>query len=232
MTTKDFMAALLYRIKKLSCRTDLVLDEGKLGVYEQLALYFLANPNFKGDLNKGICLYGGVGVGKTMTFKALRETVKGMNDHLNKTSLENIDKPGTSRRCVTFKEGFPLATCPITLAPVSSEGVVEACRAPSEGYISMQNPDFLKRRNHLTIEDLGLEETRIMVFGTEVWPVRQLLHSRYESMMEAREKKKRELFLTFATTNRLDFDKIYNDRTHSRMFELFNFIEMPGEDLR
>jgi hypothetical protein len=45
------------------------IDEFNIVAVHQICMYFSGDPQFKGDLNKGLFLAGGVGVGKTSIMK-------------------------------------------------------------------------------------------------------------------------------------------------------------------
>ncbi len=49
--------------------TQYTIDDDNKSIVEQLCFYFSGDDRFKGDLSKGLVLFGGVGVGKTSLLK-------------------------------------------------------------------------------------------------------------------------------------------------------------------
>jgi predicted ATPase len=57
-----------------------VYNEHNLAILPNLVKWFIADPSCEYDLDKGIGLLGGVGIGKTHLFDIFREMVKSFND--------------------------------------------------------------------------------------------------------------------------------------------------------
>lgn len=69
---KQFKSQDLFDMFKLHC----VVDETNTEVIENLCHYFTNDDKFKGDPNKGLLLFGGVGIGKTTLMQFFRRNQK------------------------------------------------------------------------------------------------------------------------------------------------------------
>lgn len=83
--------------------------------------------------------------------------------------------------------------------------------------------DIYCRRYIVCIDDIGNESDQVKHYGNTLDVVSHILSERYSKRL-----------ITFGTTN-FPFsilEQKYNDRIVSRMYALFNFIEMVGKDFR
>jgi DNA replication protein DnaC len=83
--------------------------------------------------------------------------------------------------------------------------------------------DIYCHRYVLCIDDIGSESDRVKHYGNDLDVISYILSERYSKRL-----------LTFGTTNfpMLTLEEKYDDRTVSRMYALFNFIEMKDKDFR
>lgn len=80
---------------------------------------------------------------------------------------------------------------------------------------------------NMYIDEIGVESKEVKFFGNVSRPIEMLLHIRHKVMTSSGA-------VTHATTNLniKDFDKFYGPRIFSRIWEMFNIIDVTGNDLR
>jgi len=165
-------------------------------VYKQLIQYFHGDPDFAGDLNKGLLLMGPTGSGKTLAmqlmsiYRQIDDTKFSMNGKIYRMNYEIIDVS-------TIVNGFMIN---------AYDGIKIYCNR----YVTC-------------IDDIGTESDEVKYYGNNLDVISYVLDERY-----------RKRLITFGTTN-LNENKLedkYGDRIISRMYALFNFIIMKGDDYR
>jgi DNA replication protein DnaC len=75
----------------------------------------------------------------------------------------------------------------------------------------------------ICLDDIGIESNKVIYYGNSLDVIAYIIAERYAKRL-----------LTFGTTNYdIDFlNEKYGDYIVSRMYALFNFIEMNGRDFR
>lgn len=204
--TKSFM---LYRAEQIFTDKRFVLDSHNQVIFEMLCLYFSADPNFvsvaknAGILNptleKGICLAGVFGVGKSWLMKLFQK----------------------NQRQVYFIRNAK---------QIAKEYEVDGAAASEQYENKFKNPGndmdvFLQPFSGLCIDDLGTEDIK-KHYGNQSNVIGDLIELRYHKGNVGP-------FL-HATTNLTSeqIEQYYGGRVRSRMREIFNFIELRGNDRR
>jgi len=187
-------------------------------LYKKLLMYFMADPEFKGDLQRGLMLRGTLGSGKTLAFAIFQKFMQ-YNGMAHYTS-SNIPEQGNCSyrmiRCMDIKAFY------------------EDTQPGKGGEPAVH--EFKFSRNIICFDDLG-EETKggkekAFYYGHETNLMEDILTARYE------------LFLKFGTithcTTNYSFDlegkrhfrTLYGDRVEDRMKEMFNEIIFKSESKR
>lgn len=121
-------------------------------VWTELIKYAHGDPECKYDLNKSICIVGGVGTGKTKTMDILNEYIK----------IDNI----------VYMRGKTQLT--FNFRTVNSKEIVS--NYMKDGYDGLLN--YMKIGN-LCIDDLGSESATANYFGTKLDVLTEIIETRY-----------------------------------------------------
>jgi len=178
-------------------------DNDNIEIITELIKYFNGNT-CKYDLNKGICLFGDYGVGKSYIFKAVKNYVNGT---ASITKNRNIN----SYRIASIEE------------LMSNIGVDNL-----DSYLRYKELSEWKYIN-LCIDEFGSElESKMMHYGTPIKEhIERFIMRRYEDFAGRKS-------ITHATTNLRpeDLQKYYGNRLTDRFVEMFNFVEVKGKSRR
>jgi DNA replication protein DnaC len=204
--TKSFM---LYRASQIFTEKPFVLDPSNQLVFELLCYYFSSDVNFLSlatnvgidnpSLEKGLCLAGVFGVGKSWMVKLFQK----------------------NQRQVYFIRNAK---------QIAKEYQMDGAIASEQYENKFKNPVndsslFYQPFSGLCIDDLGTEDIKNS-YGNKSNVIGDLIELRYSKGNTGP--------LLHATTN-FTSDQIeayYGPRVRSRMREIFNFIELPGNDRR
>lgn len=183
-----------------------VIDDDNRDIYENAIRYFAGDGECEWDLNKGIYLYGPIGVGKTLFFKIFRE-------------LANAN--------CEFKNNFRRITISEMIDGVTRDG--------SKYFVSSgitfddSLPMLIRedRSNHILLDDLGQSVDSVKYYGTNINIITDFIQRRYYAYTDYR-------LLTHITTNMVPKEIIseYGEFIASRMMEMFNIIPFKGKDKR
>lgn len=178
------------------------MSETQKELLRELLLYFTGNSDFKGSLSKGILLTGSVGSGKTLLLEKVFKTYT--SEELQQNSYIPYN----------FKD---LAECYKTEGDKAFE------------QIKAKKHESLNRMivSPVLIDDLGAGDYILGNFGNKINLIDKVIDVRYLIFSRFRK-------LTHATTNLYisDFKKAVDERTISRMAEMFNIIELQDNDYR
>jgi len=165
-------------------------------VYIKLIQYFHADPEFPGELEKGLMLMGPTGTGKTLAMQVM-------------AIYRQIDNTAFI---------FNRKVCKMNFEVVDVNHVINS-------YISNFYDGILVylTRYIVCLDDVGSESEYAKHFGNKIDVISYILTERYSKRL-----------LTFATSNfpLKTLEEKYDDRIISRMYALFNFITMKGNDFR
>jgi hypothetical protein len=187
------------------------MDESCEPTYEKVIMYIREDPTFLSlnhghSFDKGLLICGRVGCGKTLLFKGLSDLMK-----IFKIRCE--DREGYYRT-------FYSKSANVIVQEFSLNGF-EIMR-PFNPY--NEEKDYGLINNHLFIDDLGTESLGFY-YGAQRNVLGELLQIRYDNRNE---------YITHATSN-LDpqaLKSFYGERVFSRINEMFNYINMAGNDRR
>jgi DNA replication protein DnaC len=147
----NFALSVIERIGK-GFDPDFTLTPEITDVYKQLIKYFHADPEFNGDLTKGLLLMGPTGTGKTLAmqimsiYRQIDDTKFIMNDRVYKMNYEIIDV----NRLVNF------------FLDNAFDGI-----------------DIYCRRYIICIDDIGTEAEQVKHYGNSLDVISHILSERY-----------------------------------------------------
>lgn len=144
--------------------------------------------------DKGILFFGDIGTGKTTLMKSAIDLLYEM--HGDKVIFRGLSAP----------------------LLISAEKINEAFKRNDQALITQ-----LKRTRALAIDDLGKEESEIMVYGTTIRPVQQIIAERYQS--------KRRVLVTTNCTSR-EIIELYGLHIADRLREMCFPWLITGESYR
>lgn len=196
-----------------------IIDEPNEKFFELLCCYFTGDNEFvkiatqneieNPSLSKGLLIAGNFGTGKTWMMKLFAKN---------------------ARQTYWIRSAKEIAQGYLNSGKKRSDGSFEDKKIPIEFIELFQNAVndaavFYQPLSGLCIDDLG-SESKKNNFGNIMNVVGDLIEERYYN-------KNYGLFL-HATTNLSseELKEFYGERVTSRMREIFNFIELPGNDRR
>jgi DNA replication protein DnaC len=179
------------------------IDQDNEEVIKLLCLYFTNNPQFeqKGyNLQKGLLLFGGVGVGKTQLLSMFRNNQK---HSYQVVSCQDVE--GTYARA----------------GDDQNEDTGEKGLKKYYGVVSLSGPNqYGQTTLGFLFDDLGQENIATKFYGTQRNVMHEVLTQRY----------KNGLFTSTHVTTNLSAEQIkelYGVRVADRMREMFNLISFP-----
>ena len=190
------------RLHKKKKASKFIIDKYNRHLLNQLYYYLIGSDKFEKDLEKGIVLGGKFGCGKTLIFESFVDVW----NHCVRANSGSVLKQ------IWYPDQFVSATS-IDLFNMSLNSSTTSNHDDLERYL----------KSNLFIDDLGKEETAAKDFGTEKFPLKEILMHKYNDSK-----------LTIATANYdwEDFKDIYGRMIADRMIEMFNFLELPGNSRR
>ena len=184
------------------------IDGNSIEVINKLCKYFLGEKGELG-LHKGIFLYGLVGRGKTMIMDSIREAIVGSSNYFPNMNCRTVVNEFN-------KNGFA--------------GIEKYCNADMIQTTSLGEGGKFKKKHptFYLFDDLGAEQDG-WHYGNKINVISEIILSRYIYFQRVGTK-------THITSNLgYDGDEIenrYGVLFRSRIREMFNFVELTGEDKR
>jgi DNA replication protein DnaC len=180
-----------------------VIDDSNKQIYEEACRYFAADDSCSWDLNKGIYLYGDIGVGKTLFYKIFHHL-------MNAPGIESNNK-------------FSMLTV---------NDIVDGYSVSGPAYwktsgINAVTPGEYNQPVHLFIDDLGQNERVASYFGNSVDVITELIQRRYYAFTD-----NYVLTHASSNIIPSEIKETFGQFTASRMREMFNVLLFPGGDRR
>lgn len=129
------------------------VDETNAGVVWNLCFYFTGDERFRGDLSKGLLLFGGVGIGKTTLMHFFKRNPKA---------------------------SFKVISCRDIESDFSSEGEKSVRRCSFN--IDVPDNEFLQKQIGFCFDDLGTE-ANAKFYGKEKNVMAEILLNRYDNRL-------------------------------------------------
>lgn len=196
------------------------LDDHNASIIHALCYYFLNDPEFENmtipnadgssspmklKLNKGLLISGGVGVGKTKLMQMFA---------VNKRQVFEVLK------------ARDLAALFVRKGEQGGYEMIEQFSTVHKPELIKHEDNLWQERIGLCIDDVGTEDEKVS-FGNRSNVIAEIIDGRYSNQRLVR-------CMTHITTN-LGINGIkqkYGDRIASRLLEMFNVIELGGNDRR
>lgn len=158
-----------------------------------------------------LVIYGNIGNGKTTTVKAIVKVYEAIK---NVSQQQLKDTSCLSDRQIDQIEKRAALHVPVIY---SAQDIAVIANTSAEAF------EAIKKLPSLIIDDIGVEPTKVLHYGTEICPIAEILYWRYEKRL-----------MTIMTTN-LNFKQIseyYGDRIADRMTELSPRIAYKSNSYR
>jgi hypothetical protein len=178
--------------------------------YQNVLFYFTDNPKCDWSLSKGILLHGKKGLGKSLTFKIIKEM------YMNRHSIPFPMQP---------KKSFQIVA-------------MESLSIKTNKELKHLSDFYNKTDKSLCLDEIMREsanETRtINNFGTIEKPLSTALHQMYRSFTQkgVLHHGTTNYWNTGNEENGTLFGKIYGNEIQNRCIEMFNLVELTGESKR
>lgn len=182
---------------------DFKITNGDRGLYNDIFQWCIRNPEGKLDIDKGLLLWGNIGVGKTTILKIVREFCR----------IPGIRPP----KRIGISIGAPYS--------FAIKSVHEILSKYQERPSSL---DSYADCAYLAIDDIGAETKEVNRYGTIKNVIDELLQRRYDKFCADKEFT---THLT-ANISKEKIKDHYSERTYDRCKEMFNFIEIRGNSWR
>ncbi len=193
-------------IKKLEPDKTFVIDETIQEAFDALCLYFSGDERFSkyGDLNKGICLLGYVGTGKTLLMHAFSRNTRQCFDVVSAQAI--VDK---------YLEQTKIEDA---IKVIDEYSVVPNAFFGDVSY-------FMQNKIALCIDDIGSElPMPVNKWGNIVNIIEAIIKRRYENKIPFN--------MTHFVSNHQDFERVYGTRAKDRINQMVNFICINGDSRR
>ena len=180
-----------------------VIDDNNRKLYEEACRYFAADETCSWDLNKGLYLYGDVGVGKTLFFKIFHHLMgaPGINS-INKFSILTVND---------IVDGYSVQG--------PAYWIKSGINSVPGGYYA--------KPIHIFIDDIGQNARSASYFGNSIDVISELIQRRYYAHTDSYV-----LTHASSNIDPSKFKPTFGEFTSSRMREMFNVILFQGKDRR
>lgn len=181
------------------------ITEGDKQLYNDIFQWCIMNPEGRLDINKGLLLWGNIGVGKTTILKIVKEFCR----------IPGIRPPKSIGN--ELGRGKPY-----------SFGIKSVHDIVSDYQEKASSLNFYANCAYLAIDDVGAETKEVNRYGTVKNVIDELIQRRYDKFCADRE------FTTHLTANISpeQFKTHYSLRTADRCSEMFNSVEIRGSSWR
>ena len=187
-----------------------VIHKDNQEVIEMLLLYFSRDKKAESmgiDLNKGICLAGVPGCGKSWLMKIFSKNPR---------------------------QSFYIRDCNDLARDYQTKGasVIDEYSLPIRAAVNDKD-NFYKPLIGVCFSDLGVEKVK-KSFGNESNVIAEIIFNRYKNASSSPEYRSLVGDLTHIETNLTaeQIEEFYGSRIRSRLRETVNFIQLPGGDMR
>lgn len=165
-------------------------------------------------LKPWLIIYGSVGNGKTTTARAVISLYQ---------TLRNVAIDKLKDRWQLKQQGDEILSLYEHIATIHIPQMFSAQDISSFASNDQEQFDKVKGCPFLVIDDIGIEPTRVLNYGTEISPIAEVLYYRYERNM-----------MTILTTNK-DFEQLsatYGERISDRLKEVASRIGYKSSSYR